>query len=432
MYDTLRKQTRQGVINLIESADFKKQKHYDVRILAIESEHDISAEMERIGVFPEGIDIMKKKGIFHVILLKDLSSKQAVIVKQEALSKGGEAAVSAKVASLTGDITDVLLMGTTEQLLRISKGLMRQYFDLPEIGKKISQVLSAKEASGDKTLRLGRHSLILGAKTYVMGILNITPDSFSDGGEHETTDLAVEHAWSLVKQGADIIDIGGESTRPGSDPVPTEEEIRRVIPVIKRLGQDFPIPISVDTYKSEIAEAAIAAGAHMINDISSLSMDPRLGEVVAKAGVPIVLMHMKGRPKDMQKNPEYESVVSEVIKSLLTAADEAKNYGISNDNILIDPGIGFGKTRIHNLELLRKLKELKNLGYPVVLGTSRKAFIGKTLGLSTGDRIEGTAATVALAVASGIDIVRVHDVKYMARVARMADAIVRGGSIREG
>jgi dihydropteroate synthase len=201
-----------------------------------------------------------------------------------------------------------------------------------------------------------------------------------------------------------------------------------VIPVIEALGQDFPVPVSVDTYKSEVAEAAIAAGAHMINDISALTIDPRLGGIVAGAKVPIVLMHMKGRPRDMQENPEYESVVSEVTGFLRTSVARAKEYGISGENIIIDPGIGFGKTVAHNLELLRRLKELKSLGCPILLGTSRKSFIGRTLGLPVEDRVEGTAATIALGIASGVDIVRVHDVKYMARVARMTDAIVRGGT----
>lgn len=204
-----------------------------------------------------------------------------------------------------------------------------------------------------------------------------------------------------------------------------------MVPVIEALGKDFPAPISVDTYKSEVAEAALGAGAHMINDISGLTIDPRLGEVVAEAKVPIVLMHMKGRPKDMQENPQYESVVSEVARFLRDAAERAQEYGIPAENIIIDPGIGFGKTCAHNLELLRKLKELRSLGYPILIGTSRKGFIGRTLGLPVEDRVEGTSATVALAIASGVDIVRVHDVKQITRVARMSDAIVRGGSACE-
>ena len=397
-----------------------------------ECQRDIASEMERIGVFPEGIRIMEKKGVFRVILLEKVSLRQAIIIKQEMLSKGGDAAVNAGVASLDGGPTDILLMGTVSQLCRASEGLMRQPFGLPQIAEEILEVINAQEPSTGRILQLGRHALTLGNKTYIMGILNTTPDSFSDGGTLMTVDAAVEHAWRLVEEGAVIIDIGGESTRPGSAPTPTEDEIRRVVPVIEALGKGFPVPISVDTYKSEVAEAALAAGAHMINDISALAIDPRLGEVVAEAKVPIVLMHMKGRPKDMQENPYYESVVSEVAGFLRASVARAKEYGIPDENILIDPGIGFGKTCAHNLELLRRLKELRSLGYPILLGTSRKAFIGRTLGLPVEDRVEGTGATVALAVASGVDIVRVHDVKYMARVAKMADAIVRGGSVCEG
>lgn len=416
------------MITLTETGGLQQHTHHNARALLIECERDIASEMERIGVFPEGIQIMKKKGVFRVILLEHVSLRQAIIIKQEMLSKGGDAAVNAKVASLAGDFTDILLMGTTSQLLRASEGLLRQPFGLPQIAEEILEVLDAQESSGGRILQLGRHAFVLGAKTYIMGILNTTPDSFSDGGTHMTVDRAVEHAWRLVKEGADIIDIGGESTRPGSAPTPPAEEIRRVVPVIEALGGDFPVPISVDTYKSEVAEAALAAGAHMINDISALAIDPRLGEVVARAKAPIVLMHMKGRPRDMQENPYYESVVSEVAGFLRASIARAKEYGIPGENVVIDPGIGFGKTCAHNLELLRRLKELKSLGYPILLGTSRKSFIGRTLGLPVEDRVEGTASTVALGIASGADIVRVHDVKHMARVAQMADAIVRGGS----
>jgi len=206
---------------------------------------------------------------------------------------------------------------------------MRQPFGLRQIAEEILEVINAQEPSTGRILQLRRHALALGNKTYIMGILNTTPDSFSDGGTHMTVDAAVEHAWRLVEEGADIIDIGGESTRPGSAPTPLAEEIRRVVPIIEALGKDFPAPISVDTYKSEVAEAALAAGAHMINDISGLAIDPRLGEVVAEAKVPIVLMHMKGRPKDMQESPHYESVVSEVAGFLRACVAELRNMGYS-------------------------------------------------------------------------------------------------------
>ena len=420
------------MIVLTKSSGLRQHRNHNARALIIKGEHDIISEMERIGVFSEGIEIMAKKAIFQVILLEQISLRQAVIIKQEMLSKGGEAAVNAGVASLTCDSTDILLMGTESQLRKVSQGLMRQPFGLPQIAEEILEVLDAHEPSGGKVLRLGTHTLALGTKTYIMGILNVTPDSFSDGGTHMTLDAAVEHAWRLVEEGADIIDIGGESTRPGSAPTPLADEIRRVVPVIEALGQDFPVPISVDTYKSEVAEPALAAGAHMINDISALAIDPRLGEVVSEAKAPIVLMHMKGQPRDMQKNPEYKSVVSEVAEFLRASIARAEEYGIRRENVLIDPGIGFGKTCAHNLELLRRLEEFRSLGCPILLGTSRKSFIGTTLGgLPVEDRAEGTAATVALGIASGADIVRVHDVKYMVRVARMTDAIVRGGSICE-
>jgi len=421
---------------------------------------DLVREMRDIGVAPEGISIMAPKGLFRVIRLERVPLKAAILIKEEMLSKGGEAAVSDRVASLSTDSTDVLLMGTVAVLRRAAEGLARQPFGLREISREILDVLDldpdldlglnlnlnlnhddaagAPGAAGPevrarrRVLRLRGHALELGRKTYIMGIVNVTPDSFSDGGQHATVDEAVCHAKRLVDEGADIIDIGGESTRPGADPVPLEEEIRRVIPVVERLAGELAVPISVDTYKAEVAEAAVAAGAHMINDISALRLDERLGEVIARAGVPVVLMHMKGVPRNMQENPRYDSVIGEILGFLRDAVARAQSCGIRRENIVIDPGIGFGKTAAHNLEILRRLGEFRSLGLPLLVGTSRKSFIGKVLNLPVDQRAEGTAATVALAVASGADIVRVHDVRYMARVARMADAIVRGGAWRGG
>ncbi|HHY32877.1 MAG TPA: dihydropteroate synthase [Firmicutes bacterium] len=403
---------------------------------------DLVREMRDIGVAPEGISIMAPKGLFRVIRLERVPLRAAILIKEEMLSKGGEAALSDRVASLSTDSTDVLLMGTVAILRRAAEGLARQPFGLREIASEILDVLEdavdVPEAAGLKapaewrTLRLRGHVLELGRKTYIMGIVNVTPDSFSDGGQHATVDEAVCHAKRLVDEGADIIDIGGESTRPGADPVPLEEEIRRVIPVVERLAGELAVPISVDTYKAEVAEAAVAAGAHMINDISALRLDERLGEVIARAGVPVVLMHMKGVPRNMQENPRYDSVIGEILGFLRDAVARAQSCGIRRENIVIDPGIGFGKTAAHNLEILRRLGEFRSLGLPLLVGTSRKSFIGKVLNLPVDQRAEGTAATVALAVASGADIVRVHDVRYMARVARMADAIVRGGAWRGG
>ncbi|MCG0278093.1 MAG: dihydropteroate synthase [Thermanaeromonas sp.] len=259
-----------------------------------------------------------------------------------------------------------------------------------------------------------------------MGVLNVTPDSFSDGGLYFDLDRALERAYSMVEAGADIIDVGGESTRPGSDPVPLEEELRRVLPVVERLARELKVPISVDTYKAEVARQALERGATMINDITGLRADPRMPEVVARFGCPVVVMHIKGTPKNMQENPTYEDVVAEVKEYLLEGIRLAVEAGLPREKVIIDPGIGFGKTVDHNLEILRRLKEFKALGQALLVGTSRKSFIGKLLNLPVNERLLGTAATVALSIAGGADIVRVHDVGEMKQVVQMADAIVRG------
>ncbi len=271
--------------------------------------------------------------------------------------------------------------------------------------------------------------LDLGSRTHIMGILNVTPDSFSDGGQFADRDRAVAHARDMASQGADIIDIGGESTRPGSQPLTEDEELRRVIPVIERLSDEIPVPLSIDTYKTTVAGQALRAGASLVNDISGLRFSPDMAKVIADEGAAVVLMHIKGTPRDMQKDPVYEDVIREITDSLHESIDIALRAGIPRNKILIDPGIGFGKTVEHNLIILRRLDELRILGCPLVLGTSRKRFIGTVLGSpEPKDRIEGTAATVALGIDRGAHIVRVHDVGEMVRVARMTDAIVRAGA----
>jgi len=260
-----------------------------------------------------------------------------------------------------------------------------------------------------------------------MGILNVTPDSFSDGGHFFRLEDAVKRACQMVEEGADVIDIGGESTRPGSDPVPAEEEIRRVLPVIERLASAISVPISIDTRKASVARAALQAGATVLNDISALRDDPEMGATAAEFQATVILMHMKGTPRDMQQNPTYADVVAEVRDFLASRAAFAREAGIPEDAIIIDPGIGFGKRPEHNLELLRRLASLKSIGHPMLLGTSRKSTIGLVLGLPVDQRLEGTAATVAVGIACGADMVRVHDIQTMCRVARMTDAIIRPG-----
>lgn len=257
-----------------------------------------------------------------------------------------------------------------------------------------------------------------------MGILNITPDSFSDGGLHFDRSHAVDHALKMIDEGADIIDIGGESTRPGSEPVTIDEELRRTIPVIEELSRHVTVPLSIDTYKAAVAEEAIQAGASMVNDISGMRFDSRMPEIVSGYGVPVVLMHMKGNPRTMQDNPSYKALIPEITAYFRAGIKLAAQAGIPEEMLILDPGIGFGKTFDHNLKIINNLQDFKPLGKPLLIGLSRKAFIGKILdGASSADRLEGTAAAIAVSIAKGANIIRVHDVKEMAKVAKVSDAI---------
>jgi dihydropteroate synthase len=287
-------------------------------------------------------------------------------------------------------------------------------------------------------LQIGNHIFHWGSRTYVMGILNITPDSFSGDGLMSNGDRlehSLRQAEYFLKYRADILDVGGESTRPGSQAVSADEEMERVIPVIQAITKEFPEAlISIDTYKARVAEEAFKAGAHILNDVWALRADPGLASVAAAFHVPVILMHNRSNPVSVEAREqlgnayigsEYEDLIEDVKRELLLSVEIAKKAGVEETHILLDPGIGFGKTREHNLELINRLSEIRALGYPILLGTSRKSFIGYTLDLPPDQRVEGTAATLAIGIARGADLIRVHDVKEMTRVARMTDALVR-------
>jgi len=261
--------------------------------------------------------------------------------------------------------------------------------------------------------------LPLGKKTYIMGILNVTPDSFSDGGKYTTLEASIARAEEMVKEGADIIDIGGESTRPGFEPIDANEELGRVIPVIESLANKLNVPLSIDTRKGIVAEQALEAGVHIVNDIWGLQGDDSIAKIAAKYKAGVIIMHNK--PDNI-----YVNLMEDIKQFLRKSIDIALTTGIAANNIVIDPGIGFGKNFSHNLEVIRRLNELKELGFPLLLGASRKSFIGKILNLPADQRVEGTASVVAIGIDRGTDIVRVHDVKEMTRVAKVADAIIRG------
>lgn len=263
-------------------------------------------------------------------------------------------------------------------------------------------------------------------KTYIMGILNVTPDSFSDGGLHFEKSNAIDCAMKMVDDGVDIIDIGGESTRPGAEPVSIEEELDRTIPVIEALSCRISIPISIDTYKSEVARRALTAGASMVNDISGLRFDPAMSGIVSEFRIPVVIMHIKGAPRNMQVHPSYEALIPEIMDYLRESMQIAVQKGVAEDMIILDPGIGFGKTFDHNLQIINRLHEFTKLEKPILIGPSRKSFLGEILeDLPPDQRLEGTAAAVTASIMKGAHIIRVHDVKEMSRVARVADAIKR-------
>ncbi|WP_285823786.1 dihydropteroate synthase [Schaedlerella arabinosiphila] len=267
-------------------------------------------------------------------------------------------------------------------------------------------------------MQIGGKTFDTGHRTYIMGILNVTPDSFSDGGRFQDLDAALRHGEEMLQNGADLLDVGGESTRPGHVRITEEEEIRRVVPVIRRLKQEFDVPISVDTYKSQVARAALEAGADLVNDVWGLKYDPDMGRVIAEYGVPCCLMHNR-------EKAEYRAFLPEVLEDLRESVYLAKAAGIREEQIILDPGIGFGKNYEMNLEMLKNLGELNRLGYPLLLGTSRKSVIGLTLDLPADEREEGTLVTTVMGVQSGCSFVRVHDVKANARAVKMTEAILR-------
>jgi len=407
--------------SLVGGIDVKHNPH----VLKIEDLREAKKIFESLGADPEGIKIMAPKSLYLAVRLSDVEIRAANILKQNILAYGGDVALPTEAYHLNVERTDLIMMGTLKHFEQLYWSLQEQSFGLPEIANEFKETLVNYESYAGRILQAGDFSFDFTDGTYVMGILNVTLDSFSDGGRYKNIPAAVEHCLRMVEDGADIIDIGGESTRPGAEPVALDAELRRVIPLIEELSPRIERPISIDTYKYDVAKRALDAGAVMVNDISGLRGDERMAKLVADRGVPVVIMHMQGTPGNMQDNPKYEDVVGEIIAFLRERAEFAQREGVLRDKIIVDPGIGFGKTLEHNLELMSRLSELRSLGFPILAGTSRKSFIGLTLDLPVEERLEGTAATVVCSIVQGANIVRVHDVKEMARVAKMTDAIAR-------
>ena len=370
------------------------------------------------------------------VTLSGLTSGQADTLRELVRSSGSGAGFSPAPSSFfehpaSSSPFDVVLTGMFDQLKRTVSSIMTHDGIPANLSKKIDSLLDNYLRSDYKIDCRGK-ILDLAGRTHVMGILNVTPDSFSDGGLYANTNKALAHAHEMAAAGADIIDIGGESTRPGAQPLSEEEELHRIIPVIERLSAELTLPISVDTYKAKVARKAFEAGASIVNDISGLRFSPDMARVAADYGAAVVIMHIKGTPRDMQENPVYSDLVCEVMSYLDEGIDIAVKAGVNREKVLIDPGIGFGKTLEHNLAILERLDEFRGLGRPIVLGTSRKKFIGAVLDIPVPEqRVDGTAATVALGIERGAIVVRVHDVARMTQVARMTDAIVRTNSKHE-
>jgi dihydropteroate synthase len=380
---------------------------------------EVIAELAARGSDHAVVDVVVARGLSRAMLVGPLTLDQAQAVRQAAKEAGALAVLAKPAGRADPTQADVIVMGGMEQLAATAAKAGG------EVGARMEAARMGFAAPAQRVLRCRGRETALGERTLVMGIVNVTPDSFSGDGLGSDTEAAIARGVQMAADGADMLDIGGESTRPGSEPVSEEDELRRVLPVIERLTRQVQVPISIDTYKSGVARAALDAGAAMVNDISGLHSDPELARVAAEAGAAVVIMHIQGTPRDMQKDPKYADVIGEISEYLAEGIARAEAAGLTREQIVVDPGIGFGKTLEHNLEILRRLREFRNLGCPVLVGTSRKSMIGKILDLPADQRVEGTAATVALAIAAGADIVRVHDVKEMVRVVRVADAIVR-------
>ncbi|MEO0093975.1 MAG: dihydropteroate synthase [candidate division WOR-3 bacterium] len=393
-----------------------------MRILSLGNETDLLTELARVGVDKAAWDIFFAKSNTFVIKIENLSCGLANILKQTALALGADCALHRNVITGRKKISDGLLFANPRQLERIAERLAYQPLGASQLGAELLKLLANHCANGQK-IKIGNKNFELRKRTYIVGILNITPDSFSDGGKYFTTQTAIDRALAIEAEGADLIDIGAESTRPGAKPITPKEELRRLLPVLKVLQRRLSIPISVDTYKSEVAETVLQEGAALINDISGLSFDKRMAEVIAKFNVPCIIMHIKGTPKTMQKNPHYQDTMAEIYNYLKNALIKAKAAGIDLAKTIVDPGIGFGKRLEDNYTILRRLNELKGLGRPILVGPSRKSFIGLTLNLPVEERLEGTIAACIIAIMQGANFLRVHDVCAVKRAAFVCDAI---------
>ncbi len=379
----------------------------------------IKLELKHIGLATDITDRFIFHSVCHNLKLRHISHTD--LPELEKLISGSNAAIYSYRDP--AESTSAIISGTEAELLGVIDKLKSTGGSAAELGIILSQTLSRAINPPPVELQLGKQRYSIGKRTLIMGILNLTPDSFSDGGRFYSLEQALSQAHQMAAEGADIIDIGGESTRPGYENVErvsAKEELKRVMPVIETLKKDnsFKLPLSIDTYKAETAEKALEAGVEMLNDVWGFKEDSDIAAAAARYKVPVCLMHNR-------RNTDYKDLIPDIVSELKDSIALAHKAGIEDSRIIIDPGIGFGKDYRQNLEVMLHLREIKDLGYPLLLGTSRKSIVGKTLNLPVDDRIEGTAATIAYGISNGADIVRVHDVKQMKRVAVMTDAMTR-------
>ncbi|MCD4818265.1 MAG: dihydropteroate synthase [Candidatus Cloacimonetes bacterium] len=394
------------------------------RILSIKTTKQAKVFLKSINVSSQGVNAMVPKMFQEVILLKNISIGAANILKQEMLIIGADAAMSHGIVEGEISNSDIILIGERSKFKKLKNRLKNyQKFEFPSILKRIIKLVETFQSEYEFEIELSGKKLIL-KPTLLMGILNITPDSFSDGGDFLKVEDAVKQVEKMISEGVDIIDIGGESTRPGAQEIGVEDEIRRIIPVIEAIRKKFQIPISIDTTKAIVAEKAIQIGANIINDISALSFDERMVGVLQKnERIPVILMHMKGTPQSMQKEPFYDDVIQEICDFFDERIKFCIESGIEKERIIIDPGIGFGKRQEDNLKILQRLKEFHSLGVPVLLGASRKSFINKIYESQPFERLSGSLATTALSFENNIQVVRVHDVKPHKQLIKTLKAI---------
>lgn len=374
-----------------------------------------------LGVEPVSIDLMAPKALHFNLLVENVRAPVAIILKESMLAVGADAAINRNAITGKIDKCNVLVMATRKQLRKAATSLKMQPFGIDEIAVEMLRVAD-NYFSTPTPWKLPNGSEINFDYTRIMGIVNVTPDSFSGDGVGDSIDKAIERTLRCEKDGADIIDIGGESTRPGAEPVDEKTEMNRVIPVIMELKDKLKIPISIDSRKPSVAKAAIEAGAQIVNDVGGL-FDREMINLCAREGVPVIAMHMKGTPQTMQIAPHYDDVVGEVMQYLSNRVDDAVAAGIEKSQIAIDPGIGFGKRLEDNLDLIRRIGEFKTLGQPICLGVSRKSFIGKITSLTVEQRLEGSIAAACIGAWNGADIIRCHDVRETKLALQVVDAI---------